>query len=270
MNQPNATDSSNNLPPPQVFCRFCGKPMTASASICPHCNKSQVPIQHSNNASAPQQKPSPKRKQGTTALLAIFLGGFGVHRFYLGQWWGFIYLLFCWTLIPSVIGILEGILFSLKQKRAWKKKYENREGWPAYVIILIVAITPFPLIAFIGIAAAVLLPLYVETEGRDFVSQSISETSELKDELEFYFIRHKRFPYPDSNEVDLGLYSKSNLGNKIDLWYDGQIRLTLHSEKKYLSRKTIIFIPTVDSNDNFSWECRDGTLEAQFRPQECR
>ncbi|RKO71209.1 TM2 domain-containing protein [Sphingobacterium puteale] len=38
----------------------------------------------------------------TAALMAFFLGGFGAHRFYLGQiGLGFLYLLFCWTLIPT-------------------------------------------------------------------------------------------------------------------------------------------------------------------------
>lgn len=41
-------------------------------------------------------------------LLAIFLGGFGVHHFYLrrdGR--GLLYLLFCWTGIPMILGWIE-------------------------------------------------------------------------------------------------------------------------------------------------------------------
>lgn len=42
--------------------------------------------------------------------LAMFLGTFGIHRFYLGQYWqGWGYLLLCWTLIPFFIGLLDGI-----------------------------------------------------------------------------------------------------------------------------------------------------------------
>lgn len=52
-------------------------------------------------------------KDKTTAgILAIFLGGLGIHRFYLGHIGkGIIYLLFCWTFIPSVIALIEGIGF---------------------------------------------------------------------------------------------------------------------------------------------------------------
>ena len=47
------------------------------------------------------------RKNPTTGvLLAFFLGGFGAHRFYMGQaGLGVLYACFCWTLISGVRGI---------------------------------------------------------------------------------------------------------------------------------------------------------------------
>ena len=50
-----------------------------------------------------------KRKDGTTAvLLALFLGGLGAHKFYLGQaGLGVLYLLFCWTFIPAIVALFE-------------------------------------------------------------------------------------------------------------------------------------------------------------------
>lgn len=45
------------------------------------------------------------------ALLAIFLGGLGVHKFYAGKTGqGILYLVFCWTCIPGIIGFIEGII----------------------------------------------------------------------------------------------------------------------------------------------------------------
>lgn len=45
------------------------------------------------------------------ALLAIFLGGLGVHKFYAGKTGsGILYLIFCWTIIPALIGFIEGIV----------------------------------------------------------------------------------------------------------------------------------------------------------------
>lgn len=47
----------------------------------------------------------------TYGLLAILLGGIGVHKFYSGKTgMGILYLLFCWTVIPAVIGIIEGCM----------------------------------------------------------------------------------------------------------------------------------------------------------------
>jgi TM2 domain-containing membrane protein YozV len=56
-------------------------------------------------------------------LLALFLGGFGIHRFYLGQWWGLFYLLFVWTFIPSFIAFIESIVFFCASDAEWEKKY---------------------------------------------------------------------------------------------------------------------------------------------------
>ena len=45
------------------------------------------------------------------ALLAFFLGGLGIHKFYLGEnGTGILYLLFCWTGIPAVIGLFQSIV----------------------------------------------------------------------------------------------------------------------------------------------------------------
>lgn len=52
-------------------------------------------------------------KDKTTAgVLGILLGGLGAHKFYLGQTGaGIVYLLFCWTFIPAIIGLIEGISY---------------------------------------------------------------------------------------------------------------------------------------------------------------
>ena len=49
------------------------------------------------------------------AVLAIFLGSFGIHKFYSGKiFQGIIYLVFSWTFIPGFIGFVEGILALLR------------------------------------------------------------------------------------------------------------------------------------------------------------
>lgn len=44
-------------------------------------------------------------------VLAVFLGGFGVHKFYAGKTMsGILHLVFCWTGIPHIIAIINAIL----------------------------------------------------------------------------------------------------------------------------------------------------------------
>jgi TM2 domain-containing membrane protein YozV len=58
------------------------------------------------------------------ALFAFFLGGFGGHKFYLGQvGLGVLYLVFFWTFIPALIAFIEFILFLTMSDEAFNQKY---------------------------------------------------------------------------------------------------------------------------------------------------
>jgi TM2 domain-containing membrane protein YozV len=47
----------------------------------------------------------------TGVLLSALLGHFGAHRFYMGDTGlGFVYLIFCWTGIPTILGFIEAFL----------------------------------------------------------------------------------------------------------------------------------------------------------------
>lgn len=44
-------------------------------------------------------------------LLALFLGGLGIHKFYSGRiGMGIVYIIFCWTFIPCIIAVIECII----------------------------------------------------------------------------------------------------------------------------------------------------------------
>ncbi|MEL6938301.1 MAG: NINE protein [Cyanobacteria bacterium J06598_1] len=58
------------------------------------------------------------------ALLAFFLGWFGVHKFYLGETGlGFLYLLLFWTAIPRIVSFIEGIILLCTSDRVFDAKY---------------------------------------------------------------------------------------------------------------------------------------------------
>ena len=61
-------------------------------------------------------------------LLAILLGDFGIHKFYLGQvWLGVLYLVFFWTLIPGLLGLIEGIFFLTMSDEQFLSRYGTPE-----------------------------------------------------------------------------------------------------------------------------------------------
>lgn len=71
----------------------------------------------------------PVRSKTAAGLLAIFLGGIGVHKFYLGKvLQGVLYLLFCWTYIPSLVGFIEGIIYLSSSDVSFQLKNRVRIG----------------------------------------------------------------------------------------------------------------------------------------------
>ncbi|MCF8303723.1 MAG: TM2 domain-containing protein [Bacteroidales bacterium] len=66
------------------------------------------------------------KNKTTAALLAFFLGGLGVHRFYLGQpILGIVYLLLCWTLIPAIVGLIDFIVLLSYSDQKFNSKYNK-------------------------------------------------------------------------------------------------------------------------------------------------
>ncbi len=95
-----ATNNGNS------YCANCGQPVVAGAAVCTSCGA----------AIAPAVRPDAKSKL-TAGLLGIFLGGLGVHNFYLGYTGKaiaqlLISVLSCGMLaaVSSIWGLVEGIL----------------------------------------------------------------------------------------------------------------------------------------------------------------
>lgn len=73
---------------------------------------------HSNNLGANHANIASGKvvSKVTYVVLAMLLGGFGGHKFYAGKiGLGIVYLIFCWTYIPSIIGFIEGIIGLTKE-----------------------------------------------------------------------------------------------------------------------------------------------------------
>ena len=93
------------------YCSGCGQTIHQSALACPKCG-------------APQAGVVDRKSRIAAALLALFLGGIGVHKFYLGRaGQGILYLIFCWTLVPALIAFVEFIVYLCMTDEVFATKY---------------------------------------------------------------------------------------------------------------------------------------------------
>lgn len=96
-------------------------PVEPSPSVNVNINTGQEP----STPNIPSYQAYRGDKSRTTAgILAIILGNFGAHHFYLRRpGLGILYLIFFWTWIPSVIGFIEGIIYLCMSDRDFDQKY---------------------------------------------------------------------------------------------------------------------------------------------------
>jgi len=241
-----------------LHCTPCGKEIHSTAAICPNCGASRRTSRYKNKVVA--------------ALFAFFLGSFGGHRFYLGQWWGIFYLLFFWLWIPGIVAFIEFIYFLLRDSNKWDSKYND--GIPAgandkssgVVISLLVIFGGFFFIAIIGIIASVALPAYQDYTLRAKVNVTWAELEPIKSKVETYYITEGQ--YPMSN-ADLGIQEPYIIGqsNTLTIIPDG-VRIDFNEKNNALSSTTFIITP-VEIGSSFTWSCKGGTLENRYRPSSC-
>ena len=122
------------------LCPQCGAPVNASATKCEYCGAAITPAQPVQTAQPVQnvyvQQPVvinneranwPIKSKIVAGLLAILLGGLGIHKFYLGQSGkGILYLLLCWTYIPGILALIEGITILCSNDENFQIKYKCR------------------------------------------------------------------------------------------------------------------------------------------------
>lgn len=103
----------------EKFCADCGAIIALKAEICPKCG-----VRQKANLSEVAKTVVNTRSKLVAALLALFLGGIGIHKFYLGKtWMGILYLLFCWTFIPALVAFIEAIILFAMSDEKFNAKY---------------------------------------------------------------------------------------------------------------------------------------------------
>lgn len=111
-----------------MYCRNCGKEIPDDSNVCPYCGISQnVEGVHYIN----------DKSKVAAGLLAILLGGLGIHKFYLGyKKEGIITLLISILTVGigagvmGIIGLVEGVIYlTMDDDRFYRTYLTSYKGW---------------------------------------------------------------------------------------------------------------------------------------------
>lgn len=106
-----AGEAGASHPTASKYCSGCGALIHKDAAQCPKCG-------------APQADVRGRKNRAIAIVLALLLGGFGAHKFYLGRiGWGIVYFLFFWTIVPSVVAFVEAIIYVTMSDADFARKY---------------------------------------------------------------------------------------------------------------------------------------------------
>ena len=103
---------------------------------------------------------------------------------------------------------------------------------------------------------------------REPVTEGFLQASEIKRKMEAYYKEHGKFP---SNNLEAGLKAAPRInGDAVaDISVNGDsITITYNSE--ITATGTIILKAIPAKDDRFIWDCKGGTVKAEYRPFECR
>jgi TM2 domain-containing membrane protein YozV len=75
------------------------------------------------------------KDKSTAAILALFMGGIGVHKFYLGRIGaGIAYLVFAFTFVPALLGLIDFFILALMDQDEFNRRYNGHSLQPGVVV----------------------------------------------------------------------------------------------------------------------------------------
>ncbi|MBV1858072.1 MAG: NINE protein [Nannocystaceae bacterium] len=75
------------------------------------------------------------KDKNVAAILALFLGGIGVHKFYLGRTGaGLMYLLFSLTMIPALLAVIDFFVLALMDTDEFNRRFNGANMLPQVVV----------------------------------------------------------------------------------------------------------------------------------------
>lgn len=93
-------------------CPECLGAISSHADVCPECG---TPISFDTALE------NRAKSRLIACLLALFLGGFGGHKFYLKSYsMGIIYVTMCWTIVPFLLGFIEAFIYASQSNKEFQ------------------------------------------------------------------------------------------------------------------------------------------------------
>jgi TM2 domain-containing membrane protein YozV len=129
-----------------MYCTRCGAKLEDGDKFCPQCGariESASPVTEPDIVAGRSASVAPAGGKSKTAagLLAIFLGGLGVHKFYLGLvtsgaimlaiWlFGFFLHVYVLCVAVNVVALVEGVIYLTGTKEQFHERYEvQKKEW---------------------------------------------------------------------------------------------------------------------------------------------
>ena len=179
----------------EKFCESCGEATKIRAEICPNCG-----VRQRGNVS-----------KAALLLLTFFFGGIGVHKFYIRKnLQGVLFLLFCWTGIPSLIALIEFFIYAFTSSEKLQEKYT---GSGSAAVIAIVAAVGFIFIT--GILAAIAIPQFAAYRTRAFNIAAQKDLTNAATAQEAFYVDYKT--YADSIDKLTGASYGLQISKGVDL-----------------------------------------------------
>lgn len=126
-------EANTNQALPGNFCHGCGKPLHLRTAACPHCGAVQFDEFCSPLITA-QSQPASNKSRVTAGVLAILLGGLGLHKTYLGAYGtALIYIALCWTGLPMLASLVEGARYLSLTDADFKAKASLNRGYFQFI-----------------------------------------------------------------------------------------------------------------------------------------
>ena len=122
-------------------------------------------------------------------------------------------------------------------------------------------------IAIIGILAAIALPAYQDYTKRARVGEALSLAGGAKTAVTEFYSSNNAWP---TDNAAAGLPSASAItGNTVTQVAVDAGKITVTVNGKVASGTTLILSPSAAAG-SVTWDCKAGTLDAKYRPSECR